>query len=263
MSNVTGKDGRVMKQVSNVDTLIAGVKSWTIDYGVDLIDVTAFGATEVTAKSYLAALKDCTGSFNANHTDDAEPLTVGSEYNLMLDVTSNLSYFGVVKITGKGANAVIDGEVTQEYSFQYTDPSSLATSATLTGSGQLPPVLILGANVIVNGTFTADTNWTHAGNWTIADGNASIDGSQVTADLLEAAVDPLTALNYYYTNYQVLQYVEGNVQLSLANSKTTARSANGYYTEICVAIGEGFAVQADADLTALVDNIVVREILNL
>ena len=250
MANITGKDGRVRKQVAGVDTLIAGVKSWTIDIGIDLVDVTAFGETAVSAKTYMSALQDTTGSFDANHTDATEPLTIGSEYNMLFETESDgIAYYGTAKITGKGASAEVAGEITQNYSFQFTGK-----------------IYVLGATVVVDGDFTGDGS-----DWDTSDAGVSYDTTNDQLDWTgDSAVFPtvnnvITSSEKYWSQIKIENETGTSVcALTIGGKTQTSRTSNGTYTEVMTedtsAVTFGVSVTTDGTLST--SEIIIRKILN-
>jgi len=91
--------------------------------------------------------------------------------------------------------------------------------------------VVSGTNLVTNGTFQADTDWTKGTGWTISGGTASNDGSGAPSDLYQNAG---LALNYdsYTVTYTVSNYSSGSVRVVVGGSSGGAyRSANGTYTE--------------------------------
>jgi len=114
-----------------------------------------------------------------------------------------------------------------------------------------------GADVVVNGGFTTDTNWTKGAGWTISSGVAN--ASAASADLT-ATVAPLTARRLYRLTYTATVSA-GSITPYVGNIAGTARTASGTYTEYFVAnttslafTGVGFTGTLDnascEDLTA-------------
>ena len=112
-------------------------------------------------------------------------------------------------------------------------------------------------DVVTNGAFAADTDWTKDAPWTIAAGVASSDGSQVAvSNLYQAAVtDGLT----YYVSFTVSGYSAGNVRAVLGTTGTgTSRAANGTYSQFLTAGGSNptrLNIEADADFIGNIDNV--------
>ena len=125
MSSITGKDGYVTKQVSGVDTLIAGIREWTIDYSSDLFDATAFAVTGVTHKTKIASLSASTGSFVGIIQSTDVDVDGGTAYNIMLNKDSGGAYYGSAYIQSVGTSVNVDGEALATYTFELTGKSKI------------------------------------------------------------------------------------------------------------------------------------------
>jgi len=246
MASITGKDGYVTKQVSGVDTLVAGIREWSVDYAVDMVDVTSFAITGVTHKESMPVLMASTGSFSGNHTDGDTGLDVGTAYNITLAAHSGRAYYGSAYITSKTPSIVVDGEATMTYNFQFTGK-----------------VYVLGANLVVNGGFTADSDWTKGTDWTIAAGVASVDGQGAAGDL-EATVDPLSATTEYWTQFKVSAFTDGTIKFYIGTTASAySRGATGTYTEIITSGADGSLLfEPSVSATMSIDDVIVREVLN-
>jgi hypothetical protein len=98
---------------------ITGIKSWTLDYTTSIVDVTDFASAGV--RDILPAVSQWAGSFEG-YKDDV-PLTIGSEYYLVLG-ESNTDYqgwTGKAVITGAHPVTAFDGAVSYSYDFEGTD----------------------------------------------------------------------------------------------------------------------------------------------
>lgn len=100
-----------VKALAEVD----GIKSWTIDYVADALEVTDF--VDAGVRDYVAGCTGWTGTFEGYK--DGAPLAIGSEVILALGESStNGQYFlGDAIITGVHANVAFDGVVTYSYDF--------------------------------------------------------------------------------------------------------------------------------------------------
>jgi len=118
--------------------------------------------------------------------------------------------------------------------------------------------------IVTNGTFAADTDWTKGTGWTIAAGVASSDGTQVTDALLTTTVDPVTvaALTYVVT-FEVTAYTAGNVALQFDGSEVIAdKAAVGVYSANVTASDTTGTIDivADLDFIGSVDNVSLLQI---
>jgi len=248
MASITGKDGYVTKQVLDVDTLVAGIKEWSVDYTVDMVDTTSFAITGVTHKESMPVLMASTGSFSGNHTDGDTGLTVGTAYNIMLAAYSGRAYYGSAYITNKAPNIVVDGEATMTYSFQFTGK-----------------VYVLGADVVVDGSFTAASSAA----WDVSDADISYDttNDQIDwsgdGDLVPDSNDVITNAVTYWTQ-MLLENEAGTTAcvLKLGTTEGTSRTADGTYTENILANNTTFTVSVTTDGALSLSKIQIRPILN-
>lgn len=95
---------------------VAGIRSWTIDQQVDVLDTTAFDSAGV--KSFIVNQKGWSGSFEGYK--DGAPLTIGSVVHLELSesATSGQRFIGSAIITNLRPAGSIDGLVAYSYDFQ-------------------------------------------------------------------------------------------------------------------------------------------------
>lgn len=102
-----------------------GVKSWSLDYAVDAIEVTDFDDAGV--RSYIPGCSGWSGSFEGNK-DDA-PLSIGSEVRLALGetITSGQCWLGLAIITAVHPSSAFDAVVTYAYDFQGSEALEVAS----------------------------------------------------------------------------------------------------------------------------------------
>lgn len=113
----------------------------------------------------------------------------------------------------------------------------------------------LGSDVVVNGGFATDTDWTKGTGWTIAGGVAV---ATAATGFLTAAVPPLTVGTWIQTTYTIAGYVSGTVQLVPGNIGNVARTANGTYTETQRIGTTGLLFNPTVALTATIDNVTAK-----
>jgi len=249
MASITGKDGYVLKQVpGGALTLVAGIKEWSVDYSVDMIDTTSFAVAGVTHKSTMPVLMASTGSFSGNHTDEDTGCDLGTSYYVILSAHSGRAYYGSAYITNKSPSVTVDGEATMTYSFQFTGK-----------------VYVLGANVVVDGGFTAGTSAA----WDVGRANISYDTADDQInwdgdDYLEPASNDVIVDGVSYWTQMLLENETGTTEciLSLGTTKGTDRTADGTYTEIITANDTTFKVDVTTDGTLSLSEIKIRPILN-
>ena len=122
-----------------------------------------------------------------------------------------------------------------------------------------------GSDVVVNGAFAADTDWTKGTGWTITGGKAVKAAG--AASYLEAAVDPLTEHKLYKVSVTLSDYVAGTVNVLLGDPEykyrgTLVGNANGTFVGYQTCLGAaGLQAYADADFDGKIDDLVVQEVL--
>ncbi len=86
-----------------------------------------------------------------------------------------------------------------------------------------------GPELVTNGTFTTDTDWTKQPGWTIGGGTAN--GAAVSGYLFQSVGATIMGANVVVT-YTISNYVGGSVGFSIGGgSQSQQRTANGTYTE--------------------------------
>jgi len=112
MAEAAGKSGYV-KEGSNI---IAGMKSWNLDYVANTGETTDFA--DSGHKTFIICLDEWSGSFEGNL--DGTPMTLGASYTLNLLLTAALRYYGTAFITGVHPKVSVDGVNSISYDFQGT-----------------------------------------------------------------------------------------------------------------------------------------------
>jgi len=108
-------------------------------------------------------------------------------------------------------------------------------------------------DVITNGAFAADTDWTKGDGWTIGAGVADCDGTQEAASDLSQAVELVEDVTYILTF--TLTRSAGSVQAHVGGTAGTARSTADTFVEEIVAGGDDIVFTADADFVGTIDNV--------
>ena len=119
---------------------------------------------------------------------------------------------------------------------------------------------VVGGDVVTNGDFAADTDWSKQDGWTIAAGVANCDGTQGTYSNLSQSMG-LTVGTVYKLVYTILNYVSGRVRAKVGSPDldVTWREANGTYTEYHIVTGNAaLYMQAEVGFEGDIDNVEVR-----
>ena len=120
----TGSTGQV--EVPD-NTLVEGIKSWTIDVTSEVAETTAY--EDAGVRSYLGTVFGWSGSFEGYKT--GIPIVIDgstSSINLREYVTGDVGWVGDCIITGVSASSTHDGIISYAYTFQgtgaLTEPSA-------------------------------------------------------------------------------------------------------------------------------------------
>ncbi len=121
-----------------------------------------------------------------------------------------------------------------------------------------------GAELLTNGAFAADTNWTKGTGWTIVLGIAEFAGVSGGAVMSQAVSGPSSVT--YEITFTVLNWVAGTVTAELVGGTTvagTARGASGTYTQQLTAPATFATFQFNGSLGADidVDNVSLRQVI--
>jgi hypothetical protein len=129
--------------------------------------------------------------------------------------------------------------------------------------------LELGSELVVNGGFDVDANWTKPTGVTITGGELVFTSVGTTLASQQVVSPVLTAGKAYLTEYEITEYTGGAVSLlnSIGGYGDTQRSSAGVYREIGVASGSEpgkstIRLVARGTTTLKIGRISVREVLN-
>lgn len=112
MAHLSGKAGKV-----DTGSVVAGIKSWTLDYISDALETTDFA--DLGVKSYIVGGRGWSGSFEGYKEGQEQILTViaSSPVTLKLYETAVVYWTGSAIITGVHSSAAHDGIVSVSYDF--------------------------------------------------------------------------------------------------------------------------------------------------
>ena len=113
MAHVAGKSGQV-----DTGAAVTGIKSWTIDYTVDMLETTDFADAGV--KSYITGGSGWSGTFEGFKDGVPQGLAGASITLTLYEAASGSNWTGAAFITGVHATTAHDGIVSYSYDFQGT-----------------------------------------------------------------------------------------------------------------------------------------------
>ena len=143
--------------------------------------------------------------------------------------------------------------------------ASIVTTPTAYGVGVLnsiKPAQYLGADLIINGNFSADSNWSKGTGWSISGGSANCDGSQTTNSSIYQTNVVEVGKTYLVTYTATI--TSGQIRAKAGFSGNgTFRTQSGIYQEYIVAVTNAtFYLEGDADFVGNIDNVSVEEKIN-
>lgn len=209
-----------------------GMAAWADDIGADNVEtlVTYHGEGKGGTETLICA----TDGDLKNITDGSSPSDLGTGFT---NDRWNTAEFGGRIIFCNGADAVRDYD------------------------GSLNTTAVYGHNILTNGEFATDSNWTKGTGWTIGSGTASSDGSQAgDSDLTQTPATSIVASQTYVVTFTVSNRSAGNVCAVVGNTEGTDRNADGTYVEtITAGAGADFDIRADADFVGDIDNVQIAK----
>jgi hypothetical protein len=147
-------------------------------------------------------------------------------------------------------------------------PSSyiLTTTSTATRAGETltipsanlpwPEPVVIGEELVTNGTFDTDTDWTKGTGWTISDGVVS---STTDGEFLSASVGSLTIGKTYRVSFDISSYTSGTARFYSGGFLGIEGSAVGTVAGVFTAQQTAVQIYSSA-FVGSIDNVSVREI---
>ena len=135
------------------------------------------------------------------------------------------------------------------------------SSATRVNSqGLIEEVGYFGSELVTNGSFDADSNWSKGTGWSIANGKASkVAGS--AAELTQASVFPSGFLSKTFRITFTLEVTAGSVRLRAGtNSQSYLNSSGTYSYTLTPAGNDQLKFDANSSFAGSVDNVSVKEL---
>ena len=136
---------------------------------------------------------------------------------------------------------------------------SRGTSATYVAKDGLIKTAGIQPNIVTNGDFATDSDWTKGSGWSISGGKAV--GSATGASLYQADGANYTSGKLYKITFEVSDYVSGSVRPEITNVAGSYVSSNGVFVQYITATSSPIGAELKGStFTGSVDNITVQEI---
>ncbi len=145
--------------------------------------------------------------------------------------------------------------------------ASIITTPTAYDTGKIlsvKPVQYYGPELVTNGDFATDSDWTKGTGWNISGGKGN--GTSASGDLTQTI--SIAINKTYRVNYTISNYSSGVFRIVLgAYVAGTNRAANGTYTDVLTVTNanSNLLLYLAADISAFtgsIDNVSVKEVLN-
>ena len=173
---------------------------------------------------------------------------------------------GVVKL-GEGNWAVKDGNLlaAKETNGRFKNAEftvARGTRATYVGrDGLIKESNLQDVNLITNGTFDTDSDWTKGTGWSISGGTANCIGGAGSLNLTQVALE---IGKRYTVTYTVSNYSTGTIHPIMGGwTHGTYQSSNGTYTEVIsnnhASANTTFYMQGKSGFVGSIDNVSVKE----
>ena len=108
--------------------------------------------------------------------------------------------------------------------------------------------------LVVNGDFATDSNWTKGTGWTISGGSANCDGATENLDQ-----DALTIGKSYKAQFTVSDLTTGTLSFRLGGTNEVINiNSNGTYTAYGVADGVTLRLRSQSGFNGSIDNVSVK-----
>lgn len=112
-------------------------------------------------------------------------------------------------------------------------------------------------NLVVNGNFDTDTDWTKGTGWSISGGKAV--GSATSSSLYQATGGNYVSGKTYRIQFTVSDYVSGSVRPEITNIAGDFVSSNGTFTQYIVATSSAIGEELKGNaFTGSIDNVSVQ-----
>ena len=148
-----------------------------------------------------------------------------------------------------------------------------ASASTVNGSGtntgkayNIKPVEELGSELIVNGDFATDSDWTKGTGWTISGGTANCDGTQTSSSQLKTSVGISIQNTLVKFSFEVKNYSAGNLIATIegtGGNEFSNINSDGIYTIETTSTDSTprITFTANSSFVGSIDNVSVKEVI--
>jgi len=216
--------------------------------------------TTITAGSVKVMLGGGTGGYNeigeatSTGTFTYYGTSFGTDNRILLQ-TGTGSVIGSVQLSNISV---------KEYTSADMDVTRATAGTRVDENGLVNYAEVIGSELITNGDFATDSDWTKVTGWSIANGVASCDGTQTSGTYITQTGLTFTNAKTYKVTYTVTVSA-GNISTRLQGSGATvtgtSKTSSGTYTDYLVSTGNtSFRIRGNDAFIGTVDNVSVKEV---
>lgn len=120
----------------------------------------------------------------------------------------------------------------------------------------------IGSELVTNGNFDTDSDWTLPSGSSISDGSLNIDGTQTSNININQNITSLDLTKIYKVTFTISNYTAGQVKVKISNSaQGTFKTANGTYTEYLSGMtNNALSIRPDGNFIGSIDNVSVKQV---
>jgi hypothetical protein len=169
------------------------------------------------------------------------------------DGSSGFYYYGFQFEAGSTPSSYIPNEATTTRAAEtFTIPSA---------NLPWPSPQYIGSELVTNGTFDTDSDWTKGTGWSISGGTASSDGTQTANANLDQTINT-TSGSVYHVTFDLTRGSGGLTGSFAGHGSSGQKTASGSYEFFTIADSSSEVLRfvATSSFTGSVDNVSVREI---
>ena len=139
---------------------------------------------------------------------------------------------------------------------------SRSSSGTRVNSeGLIETASVLGSELVVNGDFATDSDWSSTEVATIRISGGSINFSSTSSNKRIQNIGSIIVGKKYIVNYDIVSISEGSFAFQDGVSTYTYRSSTGSYSEEITASGTFIRIRTAGTTTGSIDNVSVKEVI--
>jgi hypothetical protein len=117
---------------------------------------------------------------------------------------------------------------------------------------------LYGPELVTNGDFATDSDWSKDSGWSIANGEAIASSAPNGSSLYQDA--GLVVGKTYLVQYEIKNFVSGEIVARCGNTFGNFNSSNGVYKERLVcAVGSNIVIRTGSNTSCSIDNVSVKE----